>query len=250
MTGTHTETIPLVDETQLRLTIGEPDGAVRGGVVVLHESRGMTSRTRAIVEALAGEGWLAVAPHLYHRDDPGIDEQTGEDEAVDRAMAAISGESVLADSDVAFGMLADRGVPSDRMAVLGFDLGATAALVVAAQRSLGAVITVSAGGVTTPLSAGLPALLDVVGELTCPWLGLYGERGDPVDPTDVDRLREAAHASARVVDVVVYPSREHRFDADEQAAVQPDPLDEGNSEEATKMEARSRVLNWLDAHLR
>jgi carboxymethylenebutenolidase len=249
MTGTHTETIPLVDETQLRVTIGEPEGALRGGVVVLHESRGITSRTQAIVEALAGEGWLAVAPHLYHRDDPGIDEQTRDDEAVGRAAAAVSGESVLADSDAAFGMLADRGVTSDRMAVLGFDLGATAALVVAAQRSLGAVITVSAGGVAKPLSAGLPALLDVVGELTCPWLGLYGERGDPVDPTEVDRLREAAHASGRVVDVVVYPSREHRFDADERVAAQPDPLDEG-SEEATKMEARSRVLNWLDAHLR
>ena len=157
---------------------------------------------------------------------------------------------MLADSDAAFGVLADRGVSSDRMAVLGFDLGATAALVVAAQRSLGAVITVSAAGVASPLAEGLPRLLDVVGELTCPWLGLYGERGDPVDPADVDRLREAAHASGRVVDVVVYPSREHRFDADEHAAVQPDPLDEGNSEEATKMEARSRVLNWLDAHLR
>ena len=112
------------------------------------------------------------------------------------------------------------------------------------------MITVSAAGVASPLAEGLPRLLDVVGELTCPWLGLYGERGDPVDPADVDRLREAAHASGRVVDVVVYPSREHRFDADEHAAVQPDPLDEGNSEEATKMEARSRVLNWLDAHLR
>ena len=250
MTGTHTETIPLVDETQLRVTIGEPENAVRGGVVVLHESRGITSRTQAIVEALAGEGWLAIAPHLYHRDDPGIDEQTGEDDVVDRAAAVVTGESVLADSDAAFGMLADRGVTSDRMAVLGFDLGATAALVVAAQRSLGAVVTVSAGGVAKPLSTGLPALVDVVGELTCPWLGLYGERGDPVDPSDVDRLREAAHSSGRVVDVVVYPSREHRFDADEQAAAQPDPLDEGNSEEATKMEARSRVLNWLDAHLR
>jgi carboxymethylenebutenolidase len=250
MTLTHTETIPLVDETQLRVTIGEPEGAVRGGVVVLHESRGVTSRTQAIVEALAGEGWLAIAPHLYHRDDPGIDEHTGEDEVTDRAAAAVTGESVLADSDAAFGMLADRGVTSDRMAVLGFDLGATAALVVAAQRSLGAVITVSAAGVEEPLSAGLPALVDVVGELTCPWLGLYGERGDPVDPAEVDRLRGAAHASGRVVDVVVYPQREHRFDADEQAGVQPDPLDEGNSEEATKMEARSRVLNWLDAHLR
>ena len=250
MTGTRTETIPLVDETQLRLTIGEPEGAVRGGVVVLHESRGVTSRTQAIVEALAGEGWLAVAPHLYHRDDPGIDEQTGEDEAVDRAAAAISGESVLADSDAAFGgarrprrLLRPDGGPRLRPRRHRRPRRRRAALARRGDHGLG-------GRRRVPAGRGLPRLLDVVGELTCPWLGLYGERGDAVDPADVDRLREAAHASGRVVDVVVYPSREHRFDADEHAAVQPDPLDEGNSEEATKMEARSRVLNWLDAHLR
>ena len=112
------------------------------------------------------------------------------------------------------------------------------------------MITVSAGGVSKPLAAGLPALLDVVGELTCPWLGLYGESGDPLDPADVDRLREAAHASGRVVDVVVYPMREHRFDLDARAGDQPDPLDDSPEDEATTMEARSRVLNWLDAHLR
>ena len=64
------------------------------------------------------------------------------------------------------------------MGVLGFDLGATAALVVASQRALGAAVTVAAAGVQVPLADGLPALLDVVGELTCPWLGLYGETGD------------------------------------------------------------------------
>ena len=251
MSVTHTETIPLVDDTELRVDVGEPDGAVRGGIVVLHESRGVTERTTQIVAHLAGEGWLTVAPHLYHRDDPGIDERTGEDEAADRAASAVSGESVLADSDAAFGWLAEHGVPSDRMGVLGFDLGATAALVVASQRSLGAAVTVAAAGVSTPLAEGLPALVDVVGELTCPWLGLYGETGDPVDPQDVDRLREAAHASNRVVDVVVYPDREHRFDADvESAGIDPTGGEPGGDSEGDVVEARSRVLNWFDAHLR
>jgi carboxymethylenebutenolidase len=136
------------------------------------------------------------------------------------------------------------------MGVLGFDLGATAALVVASQRSLGAAVTVAAAGVSQPLAEGLPALLDVVGELTCPWLGLYGERGDGVDSADVDRLREAAHASDRVVDVVVYPESEHRFDAAERGGVSSADTSDGASGEASVIEARSRVLNWFDAHLR
>lgn len=258
MTGTRTETIPLVDETELRVTIAEPEGAVRGGVVVLHESRGMTERTTAIIEGLADEGWLAVAPHLYHRTDAADGDAVSADDAAESsadhpetAATQVSGASVLADSDASFGWLAAHGVSSDRMGVVGFDLGATAALVVASQRSLGAAVTVSAAGVSRPLANGLPALLDVVGELTCPWLGLYGETGDPVDPADVDRLREVAHTSGRVVDVVVYPEREHRFDVETGGRMQPDALDENDREDdATRTEARSRVLNWLDAHLR
>ena len=233
---TRTETIPLVDGSELTVTVGESDGTpVRGGIVVLHSSQGITERTEAIVAGLADEGWLAVAPHLFHGSG-----SAGE----------VSGESVLADSDASFGWLADHGVAADLMGVLGFDLGATAALVVSSQRSLGAVVTVAAAGVERPLADGLPPLLDVVGELTCPWLGLYGEHGDPVDPAEVDRLREAAHSSGRVVDVVVYPDREHRFELEEGGRVHDGPPVEADGEEAVRTEARSRVLNWLDAHLR
>jgi carboxymethylenebutenolidase len=245
---TRTETIPLVDDTELAVTVGEPESAaaVRGGIVVLHSSHGVTERTERIVEGLAGEGWLTVAPHLFHREGAArFDDAASASEGATR----VSGASVLADSDAAFGWLADHGVPSDRMGVLGFDLGATAALVVASQRALGAAVTVAAAGVQAPLADGLPALLDIIGELTCPWLGLYGETGDSVDPSDVDRLREAAHASGGVVDVVVFPASEHRFDADEVAPLAQDPL-EDHEGEGTRSEARNRVLNWFDAHLR
>ena len=251
MTGTRTEIIPLVDESELAVAVAEPTGAVRGGIVVLHSGTGITDRTREIVEGLAGEGWLALAPDLHHRADGDAGDTAAGDagDAGDTAGAAraVSGESVLADSDACFGWLADHDVASDRMGVLGFDLGATAALVVASQRSLGAAVTVAAAGVRRPLADGLPALLDVVGELTCPWLGLYGETGDAVDRADVDRLREAAHASDRVVDVVVYPAREHRFDVEPGVEAPDRPGADG---EGTTTEARSRVLNWFDAHLR
>jgi carboxymethylenebutenolidase len=244
---TRTETIPLVDDTELAVTVGEPEGAaVRGGIVVLHSSHGVTEHTERIVAGLAGEGWLTVAPHLFHREGaPRFDDEA----SVSEGATLVSGASVLSDSDASFGWLADHGVPSDRMGVLGFDLGATAALVVASQRALGAAVTVAAAGVQAPLADGLPALLDVIGELTCPWLGLYGETGDPVDPSDVERLREAAHASGAVVDVVVFPAAEHRFDAEEAAPVAQDPLEDHDGE-GTRSDARNRVLNWFDAHLR
>ena len=59
MTTTRVETLSLTDGRELRVTIAEPDSAVRGGLVVLHEARGVTEGVRSLVSSLADEGWLA-----------------------------------------------------------------------------------------------------------------------------------------------------------------------------------------------
>ena len=245
---TRTETIPLVDDTELAVTVGEPEGAaVRGGIVVLHSAHGVTERTERIVEGLAGEGWLAVAPHLFHREGAArFDDATSVTEGASR----VSGASVLADSDAAFGWLAEHGVPSDRMGVLGFDLGATAALVVASQRALGAAVTVAAAGVQAPLADGLPALLDVVGRADLPLArALRRDRGPgrPLRrrPAPRGRARLAApsstSSSSRPRSTASTPTRPRRSAQD--------PLEDHDGE-GTRSEARNRVLNWFDAHLR
>src|SRR5207248_9776779 len=119
MTETRTETIDLTDGRSLRLTVAEPDSAVRGGLLVLHEARGVTDVVRGLVSSLADEGWLAVAPHLYGSEH--ADELDGDD--VEHQLSRLSGDSVLADTDAAAVWLVQRGVSPDRTGVIGFDLG-------------------------------------------------------------------------------------------------------------------------------
>jgi carboxymethylenebutenolidase len=234
MTDVRTETVPLDDGSQLRLTVAVPDSAVRGGIVVLHESRGVTDGVRWLVHSLAMEGWQVVAPHLYHRD--GADELGAEesDQQVRDQVNRLTGPSVMADTDTAFGWLADRGITADRMGVIGFDMGGSVALVVAAQRSLGAAVTVAGNHIAEPLSTDLPSPLEAAPELTCPWLGLFGERS--VDPSlhDVEKLRAAVASSEVASNVVIYSDVDHRFDADPDASA----------------DAWQRTLNWFDSHLR
>lgn len=232
MTQTRTETLALTDGTELRLTVAEPDNVVRGGLVVLHEARGVTDRVRRLVSALAEEGWLTVAPHLYHRDGADeLDDGHAEDQVLDQ-IQRLSGETILADTDAAFVWLSDQGVTTDCQGVIGFDIGGTAALVVAASRSLGAAVTVGGGGILEPLCDGLPALVEIAGELSCPWLGLYGSRGVPDD--EIEKLRDVAEGSEVALDLVRYPEADHRFDTDPEAA----------------REAWQRARNWFDVHLR
>lgn len=234
MPDIRTETVPLVDGSALRLTVAEPVSPVRGGIVVLHEARGVTDAVRGLVQGLAEDGWLVVAPHLYHRD--GADELDAADSAdkVQEQVDRLEGDQVMADTDTAFGWLADHDISADRMGVIGFDLGGAVALVVAAKRTLGAAVTVGGEGIITPLSRGLPSLVDVAPGLTCPWLGIYGESVDGRTDGGVDRLRAAAAASEVATDVVVYPRSGYRFDADPDAAA----------------DAWQRTLNWFDSHLR
>ncbi|MET0135297.1 MAG: dienelactone hydrolase family protein [Kibdelosporangium sp.] len=224
MTETRTESFQLPDGRALQLTIAEPEQVVRGGLVVLHEARGVTETVRLLVSALAAEGWLAVAPHLYH-GEPGTSQED--------QVRHLSGESVLADTDIAFAFLADRGITADLVGVVGFDLGGATAMVVAAERSIGAAVSVAACGIIQP-AAALPPLVEIAGELKCPWLGMYGDGDDAVDPAEVEKLRDAAIGSEVATDVVRFAGAGHRFDADPGAA----------------NEAWQRTLNWFDAHLR
>jgi carboxymethylenebutenolidase len=225
MTETRTETFQLPDGRAVRLTIAEPERVVRGGLVVLHEARGVTDTVRLLVSAFAAEGWLAVAPHLYH----GAADLPQEDQ-----VRQLSGDSVLADTDIAFAFLAQHGITADLMGVVGFDLGGTTAMVVAAQRSIGAAVSISACGIIQPVSDALPPLVEIAGELKCPWLGMYGDQDEAIDPSEVEKLRDAAIGSGVATDVVRFPDAGHRFDSDPGAA----------------NEAWQRTLNWFDAHLR
>ena len=226
--------IPLPDGSELPLVVAEPESAVpRGGIVVIHEARGVTDAVWQWADGLALEGWLAVVPHLYHRD--GAEEPLADDaaEQVPDHVGRLSVGSILTDVDGVFGWLAARGVTSDQMGVVGHGMGGTVALIVAAQRTVGAAVTVGGIGIVQPLSPALPALVEAAPQLCCPWLGIYC--GDAVaSQEEVHKLEHAAQSAPVATDLVHLPDGRCCFDTRQCATV----------------EAWIRMLNWFDCHLR
>jgi carboxymethylenebutenolidase len=226
MTQRSLEQIPFADGGSLPLSIAVPDTVVRGGILVGPAARGVTDGVWRLATGLATEGWLAVIPHLFHRD--GGDELLNDDDAVRERVERLTAEGLRADTGAALQWLAGRGVSTDRIGVVGFGLGGAVALMVATQYDLGAAVTVGGIGVVEPLAATLPALVDIAPELRCPWLGIYPQDGG-VPEDDVHKLRDAAH-SARIATDLVYC----RFSTDHCVAP----------------EAWGRTMNWFDCHLR
>jgi carboxymethylenebutenolidase len=233
MTERRIEQISLLDGSQLRFTVAEPESTPRGGIVVVHEARGVTHAVLDLAESLARAGWLIVVPHLYHRGAADELSENADDEGFLRCVERLSVASILADTDACCRWMGERGITADLTGVVGFGLGGSLALIVAAERELGAAVTVGGTGVLTPVSHALRPLVEAAPELRCPWLGIYAYDGET--PTDeVYKLQEAAHSAQVATDLVYFTEDKCRFDTNKPAA----------------FEAWTRTLNWFDCHLR
>ncbi|MFC3963929.1 dienelactone hydrolase family protein [Nocardia jiangsuensis] len=206
------------------ITVLEPEGNARGGIVLLHESRERGPGLRDLMTALAAEGWTVVTPDLFHR-------VTGEPEH------EVFGDELFADFDACFDWLTAHGVFPDCVGVLGFDTAGTAAFLVATNRPIGAAVSVAARGLTEPLAAEAEALVQAAPRLQAPWLGLFGA-DDPAD--DVEKLRDAGAAASVATLVVTYPDAKHRADR---------PA-EDEDDDPVRVDAQTRIFDWFDSNLR
>ncbi|WP_067649271.1 dienelactone hydrolase family protein [Nocardia harenae] len=204
------------------ITVLEPEGNARGGIVLLHESRERGGALRDLMTALAAEGWTVVTPDLFHRG-------TGESE--------VFGDELFDDFDACFDWLTAHGVFPDCVGVLGFDTAGTAAFLVATNRRIGAAVSVGASGLTEPLTAEAEALVQAAPRLQAPWLGLFGADA-PAD--EVEKLRDAGAAAAVATLVVTYPDAKHR--ADRPAGDEDD--------DPVRVDAQTRIFDWFDSNLR
>jgi len=219
------------DETPL--SIRRPEHPPIGGIVVLQEAFGVGPQLEDVCQRLADIGWLAVAPHLFHRTgDPVL---PYDDLSQVRPHAeALTADGILADVDAALDFIADAGFPPDIAGVVGFCMGGTLAMAVATQRQVGAAVTFYGSGITTS-RFGFPPMVDAVPRLTAPWLGLYGDQDAGIPVEQVEALQAAAAQAEVPVEVVRYPDAGHGFFRDGSAAY----------DEAAAEDAWMRLLDWF-----
>ncbi len=217
------------------LTVVRPDSTPRGSIVVLHRSERLPPALLQFMESLADDRWLVVAPEPT-RDAP----ESGSSE--------LFGERFYANADATFRWIAEQGITPDMIGVVGFDDAGTAALYVAADRVLGAVVSVGSRGIVRPVREGARPLVEVVVSLRAPWLGLYGDDDPETPAAEVEALREAAGRSDAPALVVSYEGLAHRPD---EPPIESDSLDpDTDTSEAAILDARRRIFDWFDTHLR
>ncbi|CAO5248504.1 carboxymethylenebutenolidase [Frankia sp. AgKG'84/4] len=225
------------------LTIVAPaaDDPPRGGVVVVQDARGITPYLVSVCDRLADSGWLAVAPHLYHRG--GIDEVDPAEswQAAIPTMGTLTGPEIDTDIDASIRHLAAAGFPAQQQAIIGFCMGGTVALHTATRHPLAGAISFYGGGVSTSAWPGVAPLVEAAPYLRGPWLGLYGEQDALITNDEIAALRVAAARSGRPTDLISYPDAGHAFHSDDRDAVY---------RPVAAADAWSRAVRFLDENVR
>jgi len=197
----------------------DPVGTPRGAIVVAQEIFGVNSHIRSVCEGFAADGYIAIAPALFDRHEPGVDiGYTPEDVAKGRALKALAGiDTALQDVAAA----RDAVAASGKVAVVGYCWGGYVAWMAAARLPGFACAIAYYGGGVLDAAAEVPR---------CPLMGHFGERDGGIPVAGVRELM-TKHPQA---EIFIYAA-DHGFNCDQRAAY----------DAAAATLARERTLQFL-----
>lgn len=221
----------------MNLYVVRPEGLAKGAVVVIQEAFGITGHIMDVCRRVADAGYLAVAPHVFHRTGDPVIGYDRMQEVIPHIMA-LNREGIEADLKATLDWLAGQGFAGRKVAIMGFCMGGTIAFFAGAQWQLGAAITFYGGGIVMN-RFGLPTLLEMVPQLKTPWMGNYGDLDQSIPFTEVEVLHRAVAATPTPVEVNRYPDADHGFHCNDRSAYH----------EASSKDAWARTVKFLDSHV-
>ena len=163
-----------------------PDGGNGAGVVVIQEWWGLVDHIRDICDRLAAEGFVALAPDLYHG------ETTTEPDEAGKLMMELDIERAAKDMSGAVDyLLGHDAVDGDKIGAIGFCMGGALVLVLAARNGekVGAVV---------PFYSAFAGEVPDLSGIEAPVLGHFGELDDFAPPEKARELEDTIRNDAGV----------------------------------------------------
>jgi carboxymethylenebutenolidase len=166
------------------------------GLVLLHDDRGLSAHTRALVQRFSSVGYYVIAPDLFNRQLPTTDEAAN---AIEEALFSESHVKVT----MALHALETHHKCNSKMAVIGWDFGARLVYAVALTHQ-DVMAAVSFYGDPSPY---LGRFTD---ENLSPLLAIFGTE-DEIMRKHENQLREELIRTGAPHEVIVYSGAKHGF---------------------------------------
>lgn len=185
--------------------IARPRTLPAPAVVVLHEVFGVNADIRAHCDRLAEQGFVAVAPDLFWRLEPGVDlsvtSQTDWDHGV-RLYQAFDRESGIRDIKDTIDFVAELPECTGKVGLLGYCLGGLMTFLAAKHYKLDAAVAFH--------GAETEKYLDDVGRLDSPLLMHLAEEDEFMSKAAQEEIKSTLAPKPNVA-IYSYPGQAHAF---------------------------------------
>jgi carboxymethylenebutenolidase len=223
--NTERVSIPLAGGGRMGGYLARPKtGGPFAAVLVYMEIFGVNAHIRDVVERVAREGHLALAPDFFHRTGPGVEYGYDNDGMAGgmKLLGALRADEMIADARGAIAWLRQRpDVRGDRIGAMGFCIGGHMTYLTACETDVRAAASFYGGGIAAPAGpGGAASTLGRTGKIKGKLLGLFGGKDGLIPKGQVDAIRAELAKHGVRHEVVVYPEADHGFFCDQRATYQ------------------------------
>jgi carboxymethylenebutenolidase len=204
-----------------------PEKGKGPGVIVIQEWWGLVDHIKDVCDRFAREGYVALAPDLYHGESTKSPDEAG------KLMMALRIDEAEKDFRGAIQYLLNHeATTGTKVGVIGFCMGGALSLYAASKNpQVGACVVFY--GIHPNVKPDLPSL-------QAPVFGIYAERDQNVPPESVRELERQLKELGKSVEMHIYPDTDHAFFNDQR----PDVYNPKAAEDAWR-----RVIQFFAKHL-
>ena len=196
------------DNNPMPLYVSVPDGTGPfPALVVIHHQTGVDEFIQGMAQRLAGAGYVAAVPDLYHRDAPDCqdDPRTRSQRLGDRRVINDVGATVKF-------LQNHSAVDSKRIGIIGFCMGGRVVYLAAATNpEFKAAVTFYPGNTGRPWGRDIPSPFERTVDIHCPIQGHFGDDDKNPSPEDREKLAAELTKYDKTHEFYAYAGAGHAF---------------------------------------
>lgn len=207
---TTSVTLKVSDGTTMQayVSMPEPEGKYPG-IILLQEAFGVNGHIRSVADRLAKEGYVVIAPELFHRTAPaGFEGSYTDFSALAPHFQGINVEGLTADLKASYEWLQQQtNVNHTKTGSIGFCMGGRVSFLANTVLPLSAAVSYYGGG--------MAALAERATQMHGPQLFFWGGLDKHIPQEQVDTVINAVKKAGKTYTNVVISYADHAFNCDE-----------------------------------
>jgi len=214
------------------------DGGSYPGIVVIQEAFGVNNHIKKVTERIAAEGYMAIAPDIFHREAENLIPYSDMPKAI-ATLQRVQDPKAMEDVGAAIAHLKSQSnVKAGSLGVIGFCMGGRLTYLTAAQHAndIKAAVPYYGGGI--PM--GKPSPLSRTGEIKCPMYLFFGAKDQLIPMDQVGQINTELTTKKVNFQMKIYPEAGHGFFCDER----------GSYNEAAAKDAWEKTKSFFAQHLK